>query len=522
MRVKVFTSYAYKDALLVDDLKKHLQALQRENLIELWDDLEIAPSGEWNGLVEKHMSEAEIILLAVSPDFLASDFCYGGEMKKALEQHQRGEAQIIPVILRPVHWQDAPFATIQALPKNTLPVTMWPNRDAALSLIAKNIREIVEHFLSGKEADEPQLPDTSLYPSLDLDRDRLMTDTKRELIEQLRQGCEIWNRWRELQSFDLRPDLIYANLQGIDLSGANLHSTYLLRANLRKAGLYGANLSGADLREADLNGADLSYADLSNTDLRNANLSETNLDSTDLSYADLRGANLSRAFIRSAHLRDADLSGGKLHHTVFAELDFRSAKGLAGMRHRGSSQVELHTVQLPQDGSALHFLRGAGVPDEWIDFYRAQMIHTVQYYSCFISYSSKDEVLARRLHADLQDQGVRCWFAPMNMKVGDKIRHRIDQAIHLQDKILLLLSEHALQSDWVEHEIEAALEKEQREQREVLFPVRLDESVMQTTKAGAAKLRSTRHIGDFTNWTDPQVYLQAFERLLRDLKKADK
>jgi TIR domain len=191
------------------------------------------------------------------------------------------------------------------------------------------------------------------------------------------------------------------------------------------------------------------------------------------------------------------------------------------MHHWGSSHIELHTVELPQNGSALHFLRGAGVPDEWIDFYRATIMHPIQYHSCFISYSSKDETLAHRLHADLQAQGVRCWFAPEDMKIGDKIRSRIDEAIHMHEKLLLLLSERAIKSDWVEDEVETALEKERRQQREVLFPVRLDECVMQTTQAWATKLRRTRHIGDFTNWTDPQSYQQAFERLLRDLKKVD-
>ncbi len=105
------------------------------------------------------------------------------------------------------------------------------------------------------------------------------------------------------------------------------------------------------------------------------------------------------------------------------------------------------------------------------------------------------------------------------MKIGNKIRDRIDEAIHLQDKLLLLLSAHAIASVWVEAEVEAALEKENRQQREVLFPVRLDDSVMQTSKAWAATLRRTRHIGDFTNWTDPQAYQIAFDRLLHDLKQ---
>ena len=145
-------------------------------------------------------------------------------------------------------------------------------------------------------------------------------------------------------------------------------------------------------------------------------------------------------------------------------------------------------------------------------------MHPVHYYSLFISYSSQDDVLARRLHADLQSQGVRCWFAPEEMKIGDMIRARIDEAIHLQDKLLLLLSEHSIASAWVEDEVEAALEKEQRQQREVLFPVRLDESVMQASQAWTAKLRRSRHISDFTRWKNPQAYQKAFTRLLRDLK----
>jgi hypothetical protein len=192
---------------------------------------------------------------------------------------------------------------------------------------------------------------------------------------------------------------------------------------------------------------------------------------------------------------------------------------LTTIHHAEPSTIELFSVQLPQDGGALHLLRGVGVPDEWIDDYRTHMMHPIQYHSCFISYSSIDETLAHRLHADLQAQGVRCWFAPEDMKIGDKIRNRIDEAIHLQEKLLLLLSEHSIASSWVEAEVEAALEKEDQQKRAVLFPIRLDESVMHTSQAWAATLRRMRHIGDFMRWADPQAYQQAFDRLLRDLKK---
>src|SRR5205085_2692516 len=186
--------------------------------------------------------------------------------------------------------------------------------------------------------------------------------------------------------------------------------------------------------------------------------------------------------------------------------------GLETLRHRGRSYIDIHTLYRSQGLLPEVFLRGIGASDEAIAYAHSFFLDPIQYHSCFISYSSKDETLARRLHTDLQNQGVRCWFAPEDMKIGDKIRSRIDEAIHLHEKLLLLLSGHALASAWVEDEVEAALEKEQRQQREVLIPVRLDESVMNTTQPWAAKLRRSRHIGDFSNWADPQAYQQALER----------
>ena len=147
------------------------------------------------------------------------------------------------------------------------------------------------------------------------------------------------------------------------------------------------------------------------------------------------------------------------------------------------------------------------------------MMHPIQYHSCFISYSSKDELFAKRLRADLQDRGVRCWFAPHDMKIGARIRQTIDQAIHQQEKVLLLLSHHSINSAWVEDEVEAVLEQERREPREMLLPIRLDNAIIETGQAWAARLRRQVNIGDFTKWTDSQVYQQAFERLLRDLKQ---
>jgi hypothetical protein len=166
------------------------------------------------------------------------------------------------------------------------------------------------------------------------------------------------------------------------------------------------------------------------------------------------------------------------------------------------------------------FLCGAGVPQSIIEQIPALVgsLKPIDFYSCFISYSSKDQSFAKRLHADLQSNNVRCWFAPEDMKTGDVIRSRIDEAIRAHDKLLLVLSQHSVESSWVEKEVETAFEKEHQQKRHVLFPVRLDDAVMQTSKGWAADIRRMRHITDFTKWKDHSTYQKAFGRLLRDLK----
>src|SRR3954471_1936323 len=124
----------------------------------------------------------------------------------------------------------------------------------------------------------------------------------------------------------------------------------------------------------------------------------------------------------------------------------------------------------------------------------------------FISYSSKDQEFADRLHADLQNKGVRCWFALHDMPIGAKIIDAIDEAIRLRDKVLLILSEHSIVSDWVEDEVTKAFAEERSRKQTVLFPIRIDDAVMDTNEAWARKLRDSRHIGDFSRWKDHDSY----------------
>jgi hypothetical protein len=186
----------------------------------------------------------------------------------------------------------------------------------------------------------------------------------------------------------------------------------------------------------------------------------------------------------------------------------------------GPSTVGIDTIYRSGSNIPLAFLRGAGVPENFIEYMPSLVAPgAIQFYSCFISYSAKDQEFADRLYADLQGNGARCWFAPHDLKIGDRFQEEIEQSIRLYDKLLIILSENSVNSVWVEREIQAAMEKERRStENTALFPIRLDDAVMHSGRAWAADVRRTRHIGDFRNWRDHESSKSALERLLRDLK----
>jgi TIR domain len=210
-----------------------------------------------------------------------------------------------------------------------------------------------------------------------------------------------------------------------------------------------------------------------------------------------------------------------LDRTVFGGAVLAEVQGLDRCKHEGPSVIDFSTLE-SSGPLPIAFLRGVGLPDNLIDYLPSLLNEAIQHYSCFISYSSKDQAFAERLHADLQNSGVRCWFAPHDMQIGAKIIDSIDEAIRLRDKALLILSEGAIASDWVEGEVTRALDEERERKNVVLFPVRIDDAVMQTSEGWARLLRGQRNIGDFTGWKEHDSYQKSFERLMRDLTVAPK
>jgi TIR domain len=146
--IEVFLCYAHEDEALRKELATHLGALKRQHLIDIWHDREISAGTEWAQEIDKHLNTAQIILLLVSQYFMNSDYCYLVEMERAIERHERGEARVIPVILRPVYYKKAPFAKLQPLPTNGKPIMGpgWYNLDEAFFDVAEGIRKAVEEL----------------------------------------------------------------------------------------------------------------------------------------------------------------------------------------------------------------------------------------------------------------------------------------------------------------------------------------------------------------------------------------
>ena len=145
--IKLFLSYSHKDEDLREQLVAHLSVLRREGVIEAWHDRDIEIGTEWKTSISSHLEEAQIILLLVSADFLASDYCYEKELRRAMERHEAGEATVVPIILRPCDWSSAPFSKLQGMPTEMQPVTVAPNRDHAFCNIAISIRKLTDRIL---------------------------------------------------------------------------------------------------------------------------------------------------------------------------------------------------------------------------------------------------------------------------------------------------------------------------------------------------------------------------------------
>jgi hypothetical protein len=360
-----------------------------------------------------------------------------------------------------------------------------------------------------------------------------------EHLEILKQGVEVWNKWRkkrpaimpDLSNLKLsKINLSKINLSGADLSGVDFNQLNFNGANLERAYIVEAMFSGSDIIQAKFSGAilddsslfdvNMSYSDFGFANLRNVYLNGVRFIKTDLECANLTGANI-------LYL---DITGSSIAYTNLSDLDLRRVIGLDTVVHNGPSSISIDTIYKSRGKIPEVFLRGCGVPEDFITYMHSLTVRPIQFYSCFISYSHKDEDFARRLFSRMRQANLRVWYAPEEMKGGQKLHEQVYEAIRVYDKLLLVLSENSLQSEWVATEIRRARKSEREKNRRKLFPIRLvdfeaiakwEHFDADSGKDLGIELREY-FIPDFSNWKDHDAFEEAFERLLRDLKAKDK
>jgi hypothetical protein len=305
------------------------------------------------------------------------------------------------------------------------------------------------------------------------------------------------------------------------------HTSLLLNADFRHAQLAHCNFTASDLA-----GANLRASNLTGAILRSANLYTALLETADLTGADLRNANLVSAELQEVTVAGANFEGARFGKTAIGAVDLSKAVNLDKALHVMPSPIGADTLRLTAAGlssmpelawrSIFRFLSSAGLDDEILSIVRSWIGKPVEFYSTFLSHSSLDKEFARKLYADLQAVGIRCWFDEKEILPGDNIFDRIDQGIRLWDKLILVCSKNSLSKRtgwWIEQELERAFLKERETQKRtgahnaVLIPITIDNFVFDSWNSRFKASVLDKHVGDFSAWQIESEYLDSFKRL---------
>ena len=368
-----------------------------------------------------------------------------------------------------------------------------------------------------------------------------------EQLSILKKGVESWNKWRE-QNGTTKVDLSGAVLRGANLGRIDFRDARLTRVDFREANLERARLSLANLSRATLIGTSLNRANLKetrlahailmNADLRDADLSSAYLHKTVLATTDLTGAYLYKAHFSEVYLNNSKFTNASLADTTLGASDLSLAIDLEKTNHHGPSTIGMDTINKSKGRIPENFLRGCGLSDADIEYaklsntdltneqtnkilyrmFELRASQAIQLSPLFISYSHADGPFVDKLESQLNNKGIRFWRDVHDMKSG-RMETQVDRAIRQNPTVLLILSEHSLQSDWVEHEVRMARGLEKEMERDVLCPVALDDS----WKSGPWPKRVMEqvmeyNILDFSAWRDDGKFDGMFRKLIDGLQ----
>ncbi len=347
-----------------------------------------------------------------------------------------------------------------------------------------------------------------------------------EHFEIVRQGTEAVNKWRYLNPF-VNLDLYEADLSNINLKGADLKNVNLMKANLYQANFQNADLSESNLQYANLQESNLNGTNLKKTDLSHAKLNKSSLIYTILFQATLLNTDLSEADLTHADLRYARFGCVNLSSTImkwcicknvsWENIDLSEVKELDTLIHDGPSSISIDTLEKSRGKVSETFLKGCGVSTEFISYIPSLFATSdARYYSCFICYSHSDHTFAHKLANSLQDYGIRVWLDKNDLQPGESISSQIETGIQDSDKLIVILSEESLKSEWVHHEIARALSIEKRTGKNVLFPIALDDSISNISINIMGKLRE-RFILNIDDWSNKNTYKSFLSRLAKSL-----
>ncbi|HMQ80217.1 MAG TPA: TIR domain-containing protein [Ignavibacteria bacterium] len=357
-----------------------------------------------------------------------------------------------------------------------------------------------------------------------------------KILTLLKEGAKTWNKWRK-ENLDVKIDLRNETFKKSDFSKMQLDNIDFTDSLILDSDFTSSKLTNVSFKDSYIENCNFSNALIKNSNFKLSHLvsskfifsninncifdetfiNETIFDNTELLESDLSNSLISFTIFNSTDLAKSNFLKSQFSYNIFADIDLSQVTGLETVIHAAPSTIGIDTLLNSEGNIDVKFLSGAGIPENIISNFKSIFGNSYQFYSCFISYNEKDGKFAKKIYDNLTNAGIRCWFAPENLKAGDPIVTRIQEAMNQYDKLILILSENSVSSKWVQNEIEFGLLKEKRTNTSFLFPIVLDKSINDSSSFVIQEMLSKRVYIDFSDWKNENLFKNSLSKLIRSL-----